>query len=99
MSLSLCGSCNTMKHTRTAMVNGKYYKCICSECIGESAAYDGISSGVAGYERRRGYEDNAQDTIQPYDANGPSSEFARLYPGTAKKVFGEQVYNQLRSKI
>lgn len=80
------------------MVNGKYYKAICAFCLGDQE--DGISGGVASYERRRGYEDNASDVIQPYDANGqPNQEFARLYPAAAKKVFGEQVLARLRSKI
>jgi hypothetical protein len=33
-----------------------------------------IFSNAAGYERRRGYEDNAEDTIQPYDANGKAKQ-------------------------
>jgi hypothetical protein len=98
--VNLCESCNTMKHTRTAMVNGKYYKHICSRCIGESEADDGISSNAAGFDRRRNYEDNAQDTIQPYDANGkPRVEFYRLYPEAAGKVFSQEQINDLKRKI
>lgn len=96
--LNLCESCGTMKHTKTAVVNGKYYKNICGRCIGGSD--DGVSSGSAGYERRRGYEDNAQDTIQPYDANGqPRVEFYRLYPEAAAKVFTPAEIAQVKRKI
>lgn len=99
MNLKLCESCGKERlNTKTALVNGKYYKNICAHCLGEFD--DDISSGSAGYERRRGYEDNAQDTIQPYDANGkPRVEFARLYPQAALKVFGPEVMQQLKRKI
>jgi hypothetical protein len=97
-NLNLCESCGTMKHTKTAMVNGKYYKAICGNCLGSSI--DEISSNAAGYERRRNYEDSAQDTIQPYDANGqPRVEFYRLYPQAALKVYGKDVVEELKRKI
>lgn len=94
-----CQSCDKERlNIKTAMVNGKYYKAICAFCLGDNV--DDISSNAAGYERRRGYEDNAQDTIQPYDANGKARvEFARLYPDAAKKTFGMQTFNELRAKI
>lgn len=95
----ICDLCHKSRsHTKTAMVNGKYYKSICDNCLG--LAEDEISSNAAGYERRRGYEDFAQDTIQPYDANGkPRVEFYRLYPKAALKVFGPEVVEQLKRKI
>lgn len=95
--MNTCQSCRKSRQTRTAIVNGKYYKHICDSCIGNND--DSISSNAAGYERRRGYEDHAHETLQPYDANGPNAEFARLYPGTAKKVFGDKLFNDLRRKI
>lgn len=80
------------------MVGGRYYKAICSNCLG--LAEDDISSNAAGYDRRRGYEDNAADTIQPYDADGnPNVEFLRLYPKAGAKVFGKQVTERLKRKI
>lgn len=97
--VNLCESCGTMKHTKTAMVGGKYYRHICAPCIGDTESDDVVSSGGAGYDRRRGYEDNAQDTIQPYDANGPNPEFARLYPRQAAKVFDKQTLDKLKRKI
>lgn len=95
----VCESCGkSFINTIVAMVNGKYYKSICSACIGYSE--DEISSNAAGYDRRRGYEDNAQDTVQPYDAVGkPNVEFLRLYPRAAAKVFGPAVTEQLKRKI
>lgn len=80
------------------MVGGKYYKSICDNCLDSSD--DDLSGNAASYERRRGYEDNAQDTIQPYDANGkPRVEFLRLYPAAALKVFGPKVVEELKRKI
>lgn len=93
-----CESCLQKNHTlKSAMVKGKYYRSICDRCLGNNE--DDISSNAAGYDRRRGYEDNAQDTIQPYDANGPNPEFARLYPRAAAKVFPPDVLNNLKRKI
>jgi hypothetical protein len=96
---TVCDSCHIPKtHTKTAIVGGKYYKNICNNCLVGSD--DGVSSGVAGYERRRGYEDNAADTIQPFDANGkPRLEFLRLYPQAALKTFGREVVDELKRKI
>lgn len=95
----ICESCGKNRiNVKTAIVNGRYYKCICSWCIGDSD--DDISSGVASYDRRRGYEDNAADTIQPYDADGkPNVEFLRLYPRTGLKVFGKETAERLKRKI
>jgi hypothetical protein len=99
VNIEQCQSCNKqVSNYRTAVVNGTYYKVICARCLGDT--HDDISSNAAGFERRRGYEDNAQDTIQPYDANGqPRSEFARLYPDTAKKVFTDDELQQVKRKI
>lgn len=94
-----CESCGKERlNVKTALVKGKYYKAICAFCLGDNV--DDISSNVAGYERRRGYEDNAEYTVQPYDANGkPRQEFYRLYPEAALKVFGRDVVEQLKRKI
>lgn len=93
-----CQACRRKQLVKAAYFDGKYYKAICGNCLGSSI--DDISGNAASYERRRSYEDYAQDTIQPYDANGqPRVEFARLYPDAAKKTFGLQTFNELRSKI
>lgn len=98
-SRTTCEMCHKLKtNTKSAMVQGKYYKSVCLSCLRQ--VEDDISSNAAGYERRRGYEDNAQDTIQPYDANGkPRVEFYRLYPDAALKVFGPKVVEELKHKI
>lgn len=96
--IQTCSSCKQIKSaTVPAVIAGIYYKHVCSSCLGANA--DEITSSAAGYERRRGYEDNAQDTIQPYDAHGPNAEFARLYPQQAKKVFKPEVLEDLKRKI
>jgi hypothetical protein len=99
LKTNICESCKQERlNIKTAVVNGKYYKAICANCLGDSV--DDVSSNAAGYERRRGYEDNAQDTIQPYDPNGkPRSEFFRLYPEAAEKVFSKEELEQVRRKI
>lgn len=96
-----CDSCGKDRiNVKSAIVNGRYYKSICSFCIGDSETDDEISSNAVGYDRRRNYEDNAQDTIQPYDANGkPRVEFLRLYPEAAAKVFSKQQISDLKRKI
>lgn len=92
----ICDSCGKRKaNTITAMVNGVYYPHVCRNCLGG----DDTSSNAAGFDRRRQYEDNAQDTIQPYDAAGPNPEFLRLYPDTAKKVFSPEIIKELKRKI
>lgn len=94
-----CESCGKQKsETTSAVVEGHYYRCICPDCLGQSI--ETMSSNVAGYERRRQYEDYAQDTIQPYDANGkPRSEFYRLYPQTAEKMFKPDEIAEIKRKI
>jgi hypothetical protein len=92
-----CESCGLVKpHLRTAVVGGKYYKHICTSCIGGT----NLNTMSAGYDRRRGYEDNQQDTIQPYDAAGNANvEFLRMYPEQAAKVFDKATIEQLKRKI
>lgn len=93
-----CESCHLDKpDTKAAYLNGRYYRHICPKCLGQG---DTITSSAAGYERRRGYEDNAQYTIQPYDANGkPRAEFYRLYPQAAGKVFKASELEQVKRTI
>lgn len=91
-----CQSCHLEKpNTVAAMVGGKYYQHICPRCLGN----EDVTSSSAAHERNRQYEDNAQDTIQPYDAVGPNPEFYRLYPEAATKVFSPEIIEQLKKKI
>lgn len=93
-----CESCHNEPGVRTAVVGGKYYRHIGLRCLG--AATDTFSSNAAGNERRRQYEDYAQDTLQPYDAMGrPNPEFFRLYPKTAEKVFTPEEIEQVKRKL
>jgi len=94
--MTKCLSCRKpVANLMAAVVEGQYYPGICANCLGNET----LSSGAASYERRRGYEDNAQDTVQPYNAVGPNLEFLRLYPETAKKVFTPDELEELRRKL
>jgi hypothetical protein len=93
-----CDSCHNEPGVKTAVVNGVYYPHIGLRCLGQ--ANDTISSNAAGNERRRQYEDYAQDTIQPYDAAGePNPEFYRLYPTKAPKVFTPEELERVKRKL
>lgn len=94
----LCESCKRPRqNTTTAVVGGVYYGHICENCL--TGNVESMSSNAAGFDRRRQYEDYAQDTVQPYDAVGPSKEFYRLYPEAAAKVFSKEQIEQLRKQI
>lgn len=97
--MTKCQKCgNERINIKSAIFKGKYYSAICSSCL--TSDIDDISSNSAGYERRRGYEDYAQDTVQPYDSTGkPRKEFARLYPKAASKMFDKQTLDELKRQI
>ena len=85
--------------TTSAVINGVYYPAICYTCKSELSCIS-LSSGSQSYERRRGYEDNAQDTVQPYDAAGkPRPEFYRLYPSQAQKTFTKSEIEQVKKQL
>jgi hypothetical protein len=82
------------------MIGGKYYPNICKECVARLEGDNSFSSGFQGFDRRRQYEDYAQDTVQPWDANGkPSVEFLRLYPESAAKQYSKEILEELRRKL
>lgn len=95
--MTKCESCKRDVVTRSAVVGDVYYRAICSGCLGQN--HQTFSSNAQGYDRRRQYEDHAQDTLQPYDAKGPSVEFFRQYPEQSKKIFKPEVIEQLKRKI
>jgi hypothetical protein len=99
MASELCDRCGEHKpHYRTAFVQGIYYKRICDSCVGDST--DTINGTAAGHARRRDYEDHAQDTVQPWDANGnPRAEFLRLYPESARKIYNKETLDKLKREI
>lgn len=95
--MKTCESCHKpTDDVHTAVIQGIYYRNLCSGCLGSGPD---ISSGVASFNRRRDWEDNAAATIQPYDANGPNVEFLRMYPAQAKKMYSPEVLAQLKRKI
>lgn len=82
-----CERCNRNEDTVSALVEGEYYRAICSPCLGDIGKLSAASSGHQGYARRRDYEDVADEAVQPYNAKGPNPEFYRLYPKQAEKIF------------
>lgn len=93
-----CQQCKTREGVG-AVIDSVYYSSICKTCITEKSSST-LSSGVASFDRRRQYEDNAQDTVQPYDASGaPRPEFYRLYPTQAEKVFTKDEIEKVKRMI
>lgn len=71
-----------------AVVNGKYYRCICHKCLSKSRQ---ISSGHADWERGRDLEDHEHEIQQPWNADGTiNTRFAKLYPKQAKSLFTDE---------
>ncbi len=85
--------------TTSAVINGVYYSAICPLCKASLSSVS-FSSGAQGFDRRRTYEDNAQDCVQPYDAGGnPRPEFFRLYPSQAQKIFTKKEIEQVKKQL
>ncbi len=87
-----------MNDTVSVYINGKYYSSITKAELAALQPDSAMSSGSASFNRRREYEDYAQDTVQPYNASGPNPEFYRLYPDKAPKIFTNEEMAMLRSK-
>lgn len=84
----------------SALVGGTHYPNICTSCIAALSGDNSFSSGFQGFDRRRQYEDYAQDTVQPWDANGkPRLEFLRLYPESAAKQYSKEILEELRRQL
>jgi hypothetical protein len=86
-------------NTISAYINSKYYPAITRSELNALQTDSQFSSGHQGFDRRRQYEDLAQDTVQPYDAKGPNSEFYRLYPKQAEKVFTKEEIEEVKRKL
>lgn len=81
-------------------INGKYYPNITRAELARLQGDYAYSYGAQSNERRRGYEEFAQDTVQPYDAAGkPRSEFYRLYPQQAAKIFTKDEITEVRKQL
>jgi len=90
-----CGNSETV----SAVVDGTYHSGICKSCLAGISSVS-LSSGSAGFNRRRDYEDNAEDTVQPYDAGGnPRPEFYRLYPSQAQKIFTKSEIERVKKQL
>lgn len=83
----------------STIVGGKYYPNITKAELAILQGDHAFSYGAQSNERRRGYEDMAQDTVQPYNAKGPNSEFYRLYPRQAAKVFTKDEIEQVKRQL
>jgi hypothetical protein len=83
----------------SAYINGKYYPSITRQELNVLQSDSQFSSGAQGFDRRRQYEDLAQDTVQPYNAEGPNSEFYRLYPRQAEKIFTKDEIEEVKRKL
>lgn len=95
-----CQQCKTNDSAVSAMVGGKYYSGICRPCLSDLQGDNSFSSGFQGFDRRRQWEDHAQDTVQPWDASGkPNVEFLRLYPRQAEKMYNKEILQELRRKL
>lgn len=94
-----CSRCRSDVQVVSALVDGTYYSAICRNCIAGLSSNNGLSSGASGYERRRQYEDYADETVQPYNAAGPNTEFYRLYPEQAEKIFTKDEIEEIRRQI
>lgn len=95
MTCKLCPN----EETVSALLNGRYYSRVCRICLNSMSGDNGFSSGAQSFDRRRQYEDNAQDTVQPYNAHGINPEFYRLYPVQAEKIFTKAEIEQIRRKL
>lgn len=83
-----------------AYVNGKYYPSISKNDLYKLTSGSSLSSGAQSNDRRRQYEEHAQDTVQPYDAAGnPRAEFYRLYPSQAEKTFSRAEIEQVKRQL
>lgn len=95
-----CQLCNQPKDCISSLTQGKYYASICRPCLSSLQGDSTFSSGYQSFTRRRGYEDMAQDTVQPYDAAGkPRSEFYRLYPSQVAKIFSKDEISEVKRKL
>lgn len=96
-----CTKCHQPRQVLvSALVGGAYYPHICGNCIAAMEPDSGFSSGAQSFDRRRQYEDHAQDTVQPYDAgSNPRPEFYRLYPTQAEKIFTKAEIERVKRTI
>ncbi len=91
----LCELCEKNKSSVSAILNGTYYKNLCTEC---KLSNNKVSSGHAVWSRGVDLEDHEHEIQQPYNADGSiNTRFAKLYPKQAKALFtSEELRNAER---
>lgn len=94
-----CTICRNETDTVSAISDGQLLTSVCRACLLLRTGDSTISSNAQGYDRRRQYEDYAQDTLQPYTASGPNAEFFRVYPEQSQKIFTPAEIEALKRKI
>lgn len=99
MNDTVCELCDQQNPCVSSLANSIYYKSICRPCLSAQVGDSIPTSGAAGFDRRRGYEDYADETVQPYTASGANPEFARLYPESAAKVFDKETLERIKRKL
>lgn len=83
-----CESCSCNEASMSAIVNGQYYKNVCSPCANGVV---GLSSSHADYNRRFDAQTHQWEIAQPYTKDGtPSRDFIALYPDRARKIFSAE---------
>lgn len=84
----------------SAVVKGKYHTSLCRPCLAGLLGDVTVSSGAQGFDRRRQYEEHAQDVVQPWDAAGKANvEFLRLYPHSAAKQYSPEILEELKKRL
>lgn len=97
--MATCDLCKKPRDTVSAIIGGTYHPNICRSCINGAESHTRLSAGHLGWERRRDFEDVADDTVQPYNANGPNPEFYRLYPKQSEKILTPAEIEWCKTKI
>jgi len=84
----LCELCEKNKSSVSAILNGTYYKNLCTDC---KLSNNKVSSGHATWERSIDVEDSQFDIMQPWGSNGkPNPDFIKAYPEQSAAVFTQE---------
>lgn len=90
--MPLCLICNQNPATASAIVQGTYYRSVCSSC----KAQPNVSSGHARWERSIDAEDHEFDIMQPYGADGkPNAQFVKAYPRQSAALFSQEEMDKI----
>lgn len=93
--MTICEVCKQRPSAKSSVIREQYYSALCLQCYEQLVSGQTVSSGHADWERGRDFEDHESDIIQPTNRDGSiSTEFTRLYPDTAKKIFSQDEINK-----